>query len=131
MSICYGKATVTAYYFGLSNELLVKYAWYQANSIEHAWSCGSLLPNEFGLFDMLGNEFEWVQDRVDRAKSEKAGAFIDIINIYESVVDKSPRLLRGGTFGYRPAGVRSAIRDGVAPSYRDANFGFRPARTYH
>ena len=41
------------------SSLLDKYAWYQANSKEHAWSCGSLLPNDLGLFDMLGNEFEW------------------------------------------------------------------------
>jgi hypothetical protein len=29
---------VTSYYFGLSLDLLGKYAWYQANSKEHAWS---------------------------------------------------------------------------------------------
>jgi formylglycine-generating enzyme required for sulfatase activity len=48
-------AAVTSYPFGLSSELLDKYAWYQANSQDHAWSCGSLLPNDLGLFDMLGN----------------------------------------------------------------------------
>jgi eukaryotic-like serine/threonine-protein kinase len=48
------SGTLTSYYFGQSIELLEKYAWYQANSREHAWSCGSLLPNDLGLFDMLG-----------------------------------------------------------------------------
>ena len=38
------------------------YAWYQANCQDHAWPCGSLLPNDLGLFDMLGNMYEWCQD---------------------------------------------------------------------
>ena len=50
--------------YGVSIELLGKYAWFQTNSQDHDWSCGSLLPNDLGLFDMLGNEFEWVQDGV-------------------------------------------------------------------
>ena len=57
------SGTITSRYYGLSTDLLGKYAWYQANSQEHAWPCGSLLPNDLGLFDMLGNVFEWCQDR--------------------------------------------------------------------
>jgi formylglycine-generating enzyme required for sulfatase activity len=48
----------------------------------------------------------------------------------DAVMDNSPRLLRGGAFAVRPANVRSANRDGIAPSYRDFGYGFRPARTY-
>jgi formylglycine-generating enzyme required for sulfatase activity len=50
---------------------LDKHAWSQANSKEHAWSCGSLLPNDLGLFDMLGNEIEWVQDSMRRSMRER------------------------------------------------------------
>ena len=50
---------VTSRYYGASTDLLGAYAWYQANSKDHAWACGSLLPNDLGLFDMLGNQFEW------------------------------------------------------------------------
>jgi hypothetical protein len=42
--------------------LLGKYAWYNQNSQEHAWPCGRLQPIDLGLFDMLGNVFEWCQD---------------------------------------------------------------------
>ena len=125
------SGTVTSYYFGLSSELLGKYAWYFANSQEHAWSCGSLLPNDLGLFDMLGNEIEWVQDRADRPTPQKRGLTSDIINISEYMVDKSPRVLRGVSFYNPPANVRSASRNRDAPAYRGTSFGFRPARTYN
>ena len=55
---------VTSRYYGDSIDLLGAYARYQANSKEHAWTCGSLLPNDLGLFDMLGNVYEWCQDSV-------------------------------------------------------------------
>ncbi len=125
------SGTVTSYYFGLSIELLDKYAWYQANSKEHAWSCGSLLPNDLGLFDMLGNEFEWVQDRVGRSIPEKRGEVSDIITTHEYISDKMPRLLRGGAFNVRPTSVRSADRGGGNVSFSVTTYGFRLARTYH
>ena len=52
----------TSRYYGASVDLLGRYAWYNATSQDHAWPCGSLLPNELGLFDMLGNTYEWCQD---------------------------------------------------------------------
>ena len=122
--------TVTSYYFGLSNELLGRYAWYQANGQDHAWSCGALLPNDLGLFDMIGNEFEWVQDGMDRSAPDQRGLFSDIINIYEFINDKKPRFLRGGSFRARAADVRSAFRDKYSPSMDLSSTGFRPARTY-
>ena len=48
--------------YGASVDLLGRYAWCNATSQDHAWPCGSLLPNELGLFDMLGNIYEWCQD---------------------------------------------------------------------
>jgi formylglycine-generating enzyme required for sulfatase activity len=125
------SGTLTSYYFGLSIELLDKYAWYLANSKEHAWSCGSLLPNDLGLFDMLGNQFEWVQDSLRRPMSERKGVFSDIIITSEYVDEKNPRLLRGGSFANQASLVRSAFRLWYAPAVRNGLFGFRPSRTYH
>ena len=102
-----------------------------ANSQDHAWPCGSLLPNDLGLFDMLGNVFEWVQDQTRMRPIQTEGDINDIINIYECINEINPRLLRGGAFNYHPADVRSAYRDGHAPSNRSTNNGFRPSRTYH
>jgi formylglycine-generating enzyme required for sulfatase activity len=123
------SGTVTSYYFGLSTALVDKYAWSQANSKDHAWSCGSLLPNDLGLFDMLGNEFEWVQDSMYRPMPKRKGSLIDI-NSLEYLHDTTHRVLRGGAFNILPTGDRSALRWGTAPSYRYTDLGFRPARTY-
>ena len=57
------SGTITSRYYGVSIDLLGKYAWYQANSREHAWPCGSLLPNEPGVVRHAGQRVEWVQDR--------------------------------------------------------------------
>ena len=102
------SGAVTSTYFGQSSELLEKYAWYQANSQDHAWSCGSLLPNDLGLFDMLGNEVEWVQDSTRRSMRKRRGPLYDIIEKIDYVHQNDPRLPRGGPFGGVPWHVRSA-----------------------
>ena len=122
--------TLTSRYYGNSLDMLDRYAWYQANSKEHAWGCGSLLPNDLGLFDMLGNEYEWVQDATKREMRARQGRFTDEINMRSYVIEKNPRFLRGGTFLSHPAYVRSADRLWNAPAYRDNYIGFRPSRTY-
>ena len=60
-----------ARYYGRAEELLGKYAWYGATTrFERTWPVGSLKPNDFGLFDMLGNAAECCQERyvVDYAR---------------------------------------------------------------
>jgi formylglycine-generating enzyme required for sulfatase activity/tetratricopeptide (TPR) repeat protein len=123
------SGTMTCRYFGLTIDLLSKYAWYQANSQEHAWSCGSLLPNDLGLFDMLGNMYEWSQDRVDAPRPARKGLYSDIINIQLYILDKHNCLLRGGAYSGPSAFVRSAKRGWDAPTVRSPLVGFRLART--
>src|SRR5271157_3406566 len=80
------SGTITSRYYGVSTDLLDKYARYQANSKEHAWTCGSLFSNDLGLFDMLGNVLEWVQDQFGRPDQTN-----DEINITENVDMIIPR----------------------------------------
>jgi formylglycine-generating enzyme required for sulfatase activity len=122
---------VTSRYYGLSIDLLEAYARYRANSKERLGRYGSLLPNDLGLFDMLGNVFEWCQDGTDAPRQEKKGLYSDIINSPEYVSEKSPRLLRGGSYYDLPAILRSAYWDWSAPSNRIPNVGFRLVRTDH
>jgi formylglycine-generating enzyme required for sulfatase activity len=124
------SGTITSRYYGLTTDLLGRYAWYQANSDERAWSGGSLLPNDLGLFDMLGNAYEWMNDWFDAPRPWARGGYSDTINVSEHVLEKRPRLLLGGSFAQPPAGVRAPGRRGNAPSLRDVSYGFRSARTY-
>jgi formylglycine-generating enzyme required for sulfatase activity len=124
------EGTVTSRFYGHSLDLLAAYARYQTNSMEHAWKCGGLLPNDLGLFDMLGNVYEWCQDGPGASRPVREGLYRDIIASPERVRDKNARLLRGGTRGSPPFGVRSAVGYGEAPSSHDLpHVGFRPART--
>ena len=109
---------VTSRYYGRSVELLGKYAWYSQNSQDRAWPCGQLLPNELGLFDMLGNVYEWCHEQYYRYPEGEGNTTTDDINILLSIKEQNPRILRGGTFGNQPAYVRSAYRDRYAPSFR-------------
>ena len=57
---------MTSRHYGLTERLLGQYAWYLGNSKDRAWPVGSLLPNDLGLFDMLGNMYEWCQEPYDK-----------------------------------------------------------------
>ena len=111
---------MTSRHYGLSVDLLEQYARYQANSHNHAWPCGSLMPNDLGLFDTLGNVYEWCQER---ATSDQPGRAASPMS---DIIDDTPRLLRGGAFTYPPAYVRSAFRAWFAPTYRSHRRRFSP-----
>jgi formylglycine-generating enzyme required for sulfatase activity len=121
--------TSTSRYHGLSVALLGAYARDQASSQDHAWPGGSLLDNDLGLFDMLGNVYEWCQDPYGRYQPGADGSITDQIALREHIYDRNPRLLRGGSFTYLPPFVRSASRFRDAPPNRNAVLGFRIART--
>ena len=123
--------TVTSRYYGHSIDLLDAYAWYLANSKVRVWTCGSLLSNDLGLFDMLGNVVEWCQDRPDEYWKGKSGLKYDIVNKLEYLNERISRTRRGGSFFYPAAINRSAERSGYSPRQGLVYCGFRPARTCH
>jgi eukaryotic-like serine/threonine-protein kinase len=125
------SGTITARPYGLTTDLLGRYAWYQANTQDHAWSCGSLLPNDLGLFDMLGNVYEWCGDREGAARQARKGLYYDIVKTPEHITDKQHRHGRGGAFIGYPSAIRSADRAWSPASYRYHWIGFRLARTYN
>jgi len=122
------------------------YGWGEAGSHEHAnygkdECCGGLAQgrdrwvntapvgqfpaNAFGLYDMHGNVFEWVQDVWH---DNYTGAPTDG-SAWVSGGDQSLRVLRGGSWYYFPQILRSAIRYTYSPAGWDGDVGFRLART--
>jgi formylglycine-generating enzyme required for sulfatase activity len=88
-----------------------------------------LLPNDVGLFDMLGNVYEWCQEPHESYPPARVAAVTDDININTPIDIEIPRLLRGGAFTNRPALARAADRNWIALSIRNYDLGFRLART--
>ena len=80
--------------------------------------------NGFGLYDVLGNVGEWVEDcwneRYVGAPSD-GSAWMD--------GDCSKRILRGGSWLFKPKYLRSANRMRNPSGHRYYNFGFRVAQT--
>jgi len=122
---------VTSRCYGNAIALLDAYARYQANSNEHAWACGSLLPNDLGLFDVLGNQWEWCQDSMNADRASRKWLERNGISRPTLVYSKNARLFRGASFNMQASFVRSALRDSSPPEFRGSNCGFRPARTYN
>jgi eukaryotic-like serine/threonine-protein kinase len=120
--------TVTSRHYGLSKRLLPQYAWFIATGDNHAWPTAALKPNDFGLFDMLGNAIEWCFDRHQFYPEQREKVFEDRPPTDAVTVDDT-RAMRGGTWDNQTADVRSARRYNIMPDYRGTTFGFRPART--
>ena len=85
---------------------------------------GEFKPNQWGLYDMMGNVWEWNQDcYVDTYK----GAPVD--GTAQEKGKCQSRVLRGGSWNARPQFLRSAYRDWLTPDARNFDIGFRLART--
>jgi hypothetical protein len=120
--------TRTGRYFG-GRSLLDHYAWFNMNADGHAHPCGILLPNDLGLFDMIGNVDEWCEDRLGDYQPGPDGKVIDQ-RTAESVLDKdTSHILRGGYFGDVAAHLNAAHRIWNTPHNQLGAYGFRVART--
>jgi formylglycine-generating enzyme required for sulfatase activity len=115
--------TTTRFSFGDDDDALGQYAWFTGNAERRAHVVGSKKANPFGLNDMHGNVWEWVED-----------CYVD--NYNRAPNDGSPntsdrcssRILRGGAwFGNRDL-LRSAQRYWNGADGRLDIIGFRVAR---
>ena len=90
----------------------------------HTSEAGRYGPNEFGLYDMLGNAREWVEDcwHRDYSDAPKDGS------AWTEGGNCNLRVLRGGSWLDGPGGVRASTRDKGTTGIRFSANGFRVAR---
>jgi formylglycine-generating enzyme required for sulfatase activity len=98
-------------------------AWYNSNSGSSTHAAGQKQANAWGLLDMSGNVWEWVEDCWNGSYS---GAPTD--GSAWTSGDCGKRVVRGGSWYFKSAFARSANRDWNDSTYRSDDFGFRPAR---
>jgi formylglycine-generating enzyme required for sulfatase activity len=96
-------------------------AWYGGNSGSTTHPVGTKLPNGFGLYDMLGNVWEWCWDWYG---SDGTSAGTDPTGPGAGTY----RVARGGGWNNSAGDVRAAYRFANTPSARDIPFGFRVVR---
>ena len=117
--------STTAVSFGDDLSRLGEYAWFIDNSEKKTHPVGKKKPNNWGLYDMHGNVYEWVQDdwhgNYEGAPTD-GSAWIDEPRGAE-------RVFRGGGQNGDAWNCRSAIRVNGGPGDRRGSLGFRLARS--
>ena len=117
--------TDTAYSFGGNIKNLGRFAWYgEEFGSGSTHPVGQKKPNAWGLYDVHGNVWEWVQDWYGG-------------DYYSSSPSADPagpssgteRVVRGGSWHHTAGSWRSAFRRHYAPDYRGISIGFRLAMT--
>jgi eukaryotic-like serine/threonine-protein kinase len=122
--------SAAAYSYGDDRRLLGRYAWYLNNADEKSHAVATLMPNDFGLFDTMGNVHEWCHDVWGIYKLPLAGyLFHDRTADPPPTSATQPRVLRGGSFETLARQLRSADRSLAEPAKNHYLYGFRVART--
>ena len=97
-------------------EDLNEIAWYSENSQGETHSVAQLVPNDWGLYDTLGNVLEWCED-----------VWTDDYNTKKDAAASAHRVIRGGSWLNVAQARRAAYRYHDGPSVRDRLLGFRCA----
>ena len=130
--------STTKYHFGNDESQLCRYGNHADTSTDFDWrnmacsdgvgkrtaTVGSYQPNAFELHDMHGNLWEWVQDCWNDTYQ---GAPAD--GTTWTIGDCERRVLRGGSWLFRPGDLRAADRSWDSSGVRYSYIGFRVART--
>lgn len=112
------------YSFGDDADALGRYAWFRGNSGEKTHPVAQLKPNAWGLYDMHGNVWEWVQDWYDGSYYRSSPSTDP-----SGPSSGSTRVFRGGSWNLVAVNARAAYRFNGRPDFRNVNLGFRLARS--
>lgn len=97
-------------------------AWYGNNSGSQTHPVKEKAPNAWGLYDALGNVWEWVSDWYDEGYYKDSPP-----SDPQGAASGQYRGLRGGSWDDITQYVRVSDRSGVGPTYQDYSIGFRCA----
>ena len=111
--------TTTRYHFGNDDSKLGEYAWYGKNAGAKTHEVKTRKPNPWGLYDMLGNVWEWCRDNYETLLKGGTDPECDS--------GTASRVIRGGGWSNRGEFCRSAVRSGDDPVLRRDFVGFRVA----
>ncbi|MDR2165092.1 MAG: formylglycine-generating enzyme family protein [Zoogloeaceae bacterium] len=116
--------TTTLFSFGEKREATHHVCLWHLNQVYGTCPVGEKKPNPWGLYDVHGNIWEWVEDWYDPRYYETSPR-----NDPRGPATGTLRVLRGGGWHSMLSPIRSANRGNRPPAYRDARSGFRLAFT--
>jgi len=97
-------------------------AWHEGNAGKATHPIMEKQPNDWGLYDTLGNVWEWVWDWKGpydhHPATDPVGPVVGLTRIF-----------RGGSWSHVTRRPRAAVRNDIGPGFRYSYLGFRPART--
>jgi formylglycine-generating enzyme required for sulfatase activity len=126
--------TNTRFWWGDDDAAASDRAWYKSNSNGQSHPVGLKLPNAFGLYDMVGNVWQWTEDCYDNsyAPAPADGRANETPSSDVHARDSQGSCLRvdrGSWFAFPTWALRSATRERNPSDYRDTVMGFRVAMT--
>lgn len=101
------KAKSEGYRYGAIDKI----AWYKGNSQDQVHEVGEKAPNAWGLYDMVGNVWEWCWD------------------LYDAEIFGNYRIIRGGSWSEEERGCGATSRRKTMPNFYIDDIGFRIARS--
>ena len=104
-----------------SDPVLDEIGWYCGNADSRTQSVGQLIPNDWGLYDMHGNLWEWVNDWNHNYSGDVTDPVGPVSGFY--------RILRGGSWYNDARYCRSASREWGTPGNTSDIRGFRVCRS--
>jgi formylglycine-generating enzyme required for sulfatase activity len=117
---------LTSRYYGEADDLLSEYGWHKGNSQDRSWPVGSLKPNDLGLFDMLGNVWEWCHSYSHMEVGTRGRPQDDL---KDPLNDIGAAGGCAGAYAMPSRALRAAWRTPLRRDDYGSTYGFRVART--